>query len=207
MFTVGGMVGVGAKIFKQPEHLNMARKLVDGCTWAYKQMPTGVMPEISHMIPCEMNSECQWNETRWEATVREIGRNSRKEEDDENADQSEASNEDYVEQILKARKTRPGFSWIGDARYLLRPEAIESVFVHYRLTGETDLLETAWTMFQSIENATRTDIANSAIEDVTAEGVTEKTDSMESFWLAETLKYFYLIFSEPDVVDLDNYVL
>jgi len=32
-------------------------------------------------------------------------------------------------------------------------------------------------------------------------------DSMESFWLAETLKYFYLLFSKPDLVSLDDYVL
>lgn len=31
-------------------------------------------------------------------------------------------------------------------------------------------------------------------------------DSMESFWCAETLKYFYLIFSEPSLVDLDEWV-
>jgi hypothetical protein len=30
---------------------------------------------------------------------------------------------------------------------------------------------------------------------------------MESFWLAETLKYFYLLFSEFDVVNLDEWVL
>lgn len=32
-------------------------------------------------------------------------------------------------------------------------------------------------------------------------------DKMESFWTAETLKYFYLIFSEPDVLSLDEFVL
>ena len=30
---------------------------------------------------------------------------------------------------------------------------------------------------------------------------------MESFWTAETLKYYYLIFSEPTLVSLDEYVL
>lgn len=29
----------------------------------------------------------------------------------------------------------------------------------------------------------------------------------QSFWLAETLKYFFLIFSPPDVVSLDDFVL
>lgn len=28
----------------------------------------------------------------------------------------------------------------------------------------------------------------------------------QSFWMAETLKYFYLIFSPPDVISLDDYV-
>jgi mannosyl-oligosaccharide alpha-1,2-mannosidase len=29
---------------------------------------------------------------------------------------------------------------------------------------------------------------------------------MQSFWMAETLKYFYLIFSDPEVISLDDYV-
>lgn len=29
---------------------------------------------------------------------------------------------------------------------------------------------------------------------------------LQSFWTAETLKYFYLIFSPPDVISLDEYV-
>jgi mannosyl-oligosaccharide alpha-1,2-mannosidase len=36
---------------------------------------------------------------------------------------------------------------------------------------------------------------------------TQKLDQCESFWLAETLKYFYLIFSEPGLVSLDEFVL
>jgi mannosyl-oligosaccharide alpha-1,2-mannosidase len=28
----------------------------------------------------------------------------------------------------------------------------------------------------------------------------------QSFWIAETLKYFYLVFSEPDLISLDDYV-
>jgi len=34
-----------------------------------------------------------------------------------------------------------------------------------------------------------------------------RTDSMESFWLAETLKYFYLCFEDWGVVSLDEWVL
>lgn len=89
------------------------------------------------------------------------------------------------------------------------PEAIESVFVLYRITGDPLLADAAWRMFTSIDNLTRTDIAHSAVADVTlpANHGSQKLDQCESFWFAETLKYFYLIFSEPDVISLDQYVL
>ncbi|KAH8666478.1 glycoside hydrolase family 47 protein [Xylariales sp. PMI_506] len=101
---------------------------------------------------------------------------------------------------------KPGFRHARDPRYILRPEAIESLFILYRITGSEDLRELAWEMFQNITEATETDLANSAIKDVTTRGKTEKEDSMESFWLAETLKYFYLIFSPPDYISLDEFV-
>ncbi|RYP31668.1 hypothetical protein DL768_011164 [Monosporascus sp. mg162] len=101
---------------------------------------------------------------------------------------------------------KKGFKDARDPRYLLRPEAIESVFFMYRITGDQEYQEIAWRMYQSIVNATETDLAFASIEDVTVTGETEKVDSMESFWLSETLKYFYLIFSSPDIISLDQYV-
>ncbi|KAK2595840.1 hypothetical protein N8I77_013633 [Diaporthe amygdali] len=101
---------------------------------------------------------------------------------------------------------KKGFKHARDTRYILRPEAIESVFILYRVTGQEEIRDIAWTMFQSIMSATETPLANSAIRDVTVSGPTDKMDSMESFWTAETLKYFYLIFSPPDVISLDEYV-
>lgn len=34
----------------------------------------------------------------------------------------------------------------------------------------------------------------------------EHEDRMETFWLSETLKYLYLLFSGPDVLPLNEYV-
>ncbi|KAK0626370.1 family 47 glycosyl hydrolase [Immersiella caudata] len=101
-----------------------------------------------------------------------------------------------------------GFKHARDPRYLLRPEAIESIFLMYRITGKPEYQDIAWRMFLSIQAATSGDTANSAIKDVNV-GPKEvtKLDQMESFWLAETLKYFYLIFSPPDVISLDEWVL
>ena len=61
-------------------------------------------------------------------------------------------------------------------------------------------------MFNAIQNHTRVEFGNSAIRDVTHEEP-GFLDEMESFWLAETLKYFYLLFSDPSVISLDDYVL
>ena len=76
----------------------------------------------------------------------------------------------------------------------------------YRITGDPVYQEKAWSMFQAIEKHSQTDIAHAALEDVTV-SEPPKADKMESFWPAETLKYFYLIFSNPDVISLDDYVL
>jgi mannosyl-oligosaccharide alpha-1,2-mannosidase len=78
----------------------------------------------------------------------------------------------------------------------------------YRITGDKSWQEKGWRMFEAIIRATATDVGHSAILDVTAtDRLPDKDDSMESFWLAETLKYFYLLFAEPDVISLDEWVL
>lgn len=196
----GGMVGIGAKLFDKPEQMNTARKLVDGCIWAYDNMPSGIMPEQFFMVPCEMNSDCQWDEREWESAVLERAKGKQDEGDITKTDAQLLNHTVYQNKVPK------GFSEIWDARYLLRPEAIESVFVLYRLTGDAYLLDSAWRMFSNIERNTRTEFGNAMISDVRVDK-SAKQNKMESFWMAETLKYFYLIFSEPSVVSLDEYVL
>ncbi|KAF9891013.1 hypothetical protein FE257_005270 [Aspergillus nanangensis] len=97
------------------------------------------------------------------------------------------------------------FTHLADKRYILRPEAIESVFYLYRITGDQRFQEVAWDMFQAIEKHTRTPFANAALRDVMQPNPPQE-DSMESFWMAETLKYFYLVFSEPEMISLDDFV-
>lgn len=121
-------------------------------------------------------------------------------------DPASALADDYVKTRIREERLPPGFVRMTDRRYLLRPEAIESVFIMYRLTGDNYWREKGWRMFEGISKHTRTNFAHSAIEDVTSMHP-EFQDSMESFWLSETLKYFYLLFSEPSVVSLDEYVL
>ncbi|KAB5583130.1 glycoside hydrolase family 47 protein [Coniochaeta sp. 2T2.1] len=174
---VGGMFAVGGRTFGIDSHVEIGGRITRGCAWAYEAFPTGLMPEIYGLVDCKQSL---LDGCAWdEDRWREEG------------DPSLAK----------------GFRNARDPRYLLRPEAIESIFVLYRVTGDEALRETAWTMFQRIMMATETPLGNAAVVNVTVSGETEKEDSMESFWMAETLKYFYLIFSPPDVVSLDEFVL
>jgi mannosyl-oligosaccharide alpha-1,2-mannosidase len=67
---LGGMVGMGAKVFGLEEHdLEIATKLSDGCVWAYESMETGIMPEVAEVYLCKKDTDCQWNETLWKEAL------------------------------------------------------------------------------------------------------------------------------------------
>ncbi|KAK4548668.1 hypothetical protein LTR36_009579 [Oleoguttula mirabilis] len=185
----GGMLALGGRLLEDEMHVQTGRKLTDGCIWTYEASELGIMPETFFALPCE-GQPCTWDEAKWHAdVVRYAG---------DDAEHGASS-------IIETKRLRPGFSSIDDRRYILRPEAIESVFVLYRITGDEELREKAWTMFSNINKHTETGIANAAISDMTDPSA-PKSDSMESFWTAETLKYFYLIFSDPGLISLDDYV-
>ena len=187
---VGGMIAMSARIFSKEDDLVIAGQLVDGCIWAYQSMPTGIMPEIFYTVPCNSPRYCQWDLAAYYRGI--MSRNI----------QVEESN---VEEMIDILRLPPGITDIPNRSYVLRPEAIESVFILYRITGDESLRDSAWAMFQSIEKHTTTEYGNTALDDVTVLPA-KKGDSMQSFWTAETLKYFYLIFSPPDLVSLDEYV-
>ncbi|KAF4986643.1 hypothetical protein FGRMN_10737 [Fusarium graminum] len=383
---IGGMYGLGGKIFGRDGDIDKAKKLTDGCVWAYQSTPTGIMPEFAHLVACPALEKCAFSEETWyedldpsrewrdsefrkwsdgeaqkklaedaapaaakapgsqppairvgaendlaaqvvkpdglsggsapaakplgaalvaEGPPKVIKRAGipmpeldRKMEDDgsefgsklpdslkqkigldqpdskkpgservkaekaessktdsdksqpvqaesdnkpvavqatkeepaevkpatvdsfdaaRNAEQATAPNgvpperpmthEEYVKSRIERERLPPGYTDIINRNYILRPEAIESVWYMYRITGDTTWMDKGWKMFQATVAATRTEFANSAIEDVTDTTQNGLKDEMESFWLSETLKYYYLLFSEPNVISLDEWVL
>ncbi|KAH7012435.1 glycosyl hydrolase family 47-domain-containing protein [Microdochium trichocladiopsis] len=116
------------------------------------------------------------------------------------------SHKEYVQDRITNEKLPPGFTDIRFSSYILRPEAIESVWYMYRITGDTTWQDKGWKMFEAIIRHTQTEAGHSAIHDVMRSNP-DKKDEMESFWLAETLKYFFLLYSTPDVISLDEWVL
>jgi mannosyl-oligosaccharide alpha-1,2-mannosidase len=97
--------------------------------------------------------------------------------------------------------------WITDARWMLRPETVESYFYAYRITGDKKYQQWAWEAFQAYQKAAKAKFGYAEVKDVMMEpGTNNQADVAESFWGAETLKYLYLIFCEEDVAGLDEWV-
>jgi len=79
------------------------------------------------------------------------------------------SHEEYVAKKIVEERLPPGFTSITSKHYILRPEAIESVFYMYRITGDQYWRDRGWEMFTAVQDHTRTEFGNSAIDDVTKE--------------------------------------
>jgi mannosyl-oligosaccharide alpha-1,2-mannosidase len=79
--------------------------------------------------------------------------------------------------------------------YLLRPEAVESIYVLWKFTGLQKYRDIAWNFFQGIQKACKVRHGYSSVSRVSRRKI-KHTDLMESFFLAETLKYLYLTFSD-----------
>jgi len=95
----------------------------------------------------------------------------------------------------------------GGARHsFLRPETAESLFYLYRLTGKNKYRKWGKKLFDAIVTNGKVDAGFASVADV-QHVPTEKLDDMQSFVMAETFKYLYLLFSPNDVLDLDKYVL
>ena len=91
--------------------------------------------------------------------------------------------------------------------YILRPEAAESFFILHQLTGDAMYREWGWQMFSAMEKHLKVAHGYAALRDV-RDPARGKLDRMESFWIAETLKYLYLLQEDgPPSVDLSRQVL
>ncbi|KAK2191802.1 hypothetical protein NP493_45g05000 [Ridgeia piscesae] len=90
---------------------------------------------------------------------------------------------------------------------LLRPEAVESFFILFRATKKKKYRAWGWKIYQAIEKHARVKYGYSSIENVQDVQNTSYLDKMETFFLAETLKYLYLLFNDdPNLLPLDKYV-
>ncbi|AQK45941.1 Mannosyl-oligosaccharide 12-alpha-mannosidase MNS1 [Zea mays] len=92
---------------------------------------------------------------------------------------------------------------VGTSWNILRPETVESLMYLWRLTGNTTYQDWGWDIFQAFEKNSRVESGYVGLRDV---NTGEKDNMMQSFFLAETLKYLYLLFSPPSVISFDEWV-
>ncbi|KAF8554343.1 glycoside hydrolase family 47 protein [Imleria badia] len=102
--------------------------------------------------------------------------------------------------------SKPGTVPSLDARYILRPETVESLFLAFRLTGDTLYRDQGWAIFQAIEKHCRVATGGFASVKNVDQVPVEQEDKMETFLMSETLKYLYLLFSDASVTPLSEYV-
>jgi len=168
---------------KKLEDLDLAKELMKTCMGMYKVTQTGLAPEITYFnvhSPPHMLSDGI------------LSSPSRASDFDKSADAE--WRQDFV--------IKP-----ADRHNLQRPETVESLFYMWRITGDEIYRHWGWEIFEAfVKHTTVPDGAGfSSIGNVN-EIPSPTRDNMESFWPAETLKYFYLLFGPNDVLPLDRVV-
>lgn len=189
---------------KQEEDLVLAEELMKTCWGMYFVTPTGLAPEISYFNLTTPTQAWNFEDPDW--TMPRSG----------------------------PLKWQPDAAWrtdydikANDVHNLQRPETIESLYYMWRITENPIYREWGWKIFQSfmkhtaIYNKQGKVVGYSSIQNINnvaypgannkqlVVGSSVKRDNMEGFWLAETLKYLYLLFEEGKYEwnDLEKIVL
>ncbi|KAL9605132.1 MAG: hypothetical protein Q9219_000066 [cf. Caloplaca sp. 3 TL-2023] len=165
---------------KEQADMDLAIELTKTCWGMYKTTATGLAPEITYFEIDEPPKTAADGSFRSADLVPDAGAEWK---------------DDY---IIKSQ----------DAHNLQRPETVETLFYMWRITEDEKYREWGWEMFKSFVNYTQAgDGAGYTSLSSVLEVPPNQRDNMESFWLAETLKYFYLLFSPTDFLPLDTIVL
>ena len=88
-------------------------------------------------------------------------------------------------------------------RYQLNPEIVESAYYLYHFTSNPRYIEMGKTFFSDLKKYCRMEEGYSGLTNVATK---ERTDLMESYFLAETWKYMYLLFAPPETLEFNKIV-
>uniref|UniRef100_A0A8C1LDV9 alpha-1,2-Mannosidase n=1 Tax=Cyprinus carpio TaxID=7962 RepID=A0A8C1LDV9_CYPCA len=89
--------------------------------------------------------------------------------------------------------------------FILRPEVIETYMYMWRFTHDPKYRQWGWEAVQALEKYCRVEGGYSGVRDVYA-NTPNHDDVQQSFYLAETLKYLYLLFSDDDHLPFEHWV-
>lgn len=189
-------------------HLWAAEGLAQACYLTYADQPSGLSPDeiVVYATPDRSKPHLRvsggW---RWFDTLEEWKRSGSRGAPPGLTPMSAAiySEEDRMKGPVKGAPLRDYA--VKKTRYLLRPETLESFYILHRVTGNSRWREHGWTIFESIIKESQTASGFANIRNVQYSPAIQE-DDMPSYFLAETLKYLYLMFTDEDLIPLDKYV-
>ncbi|OJJ72310.1 hypothetical protein ASPBRDRAFT_41990 [Aspergillus brasiliensis CBS 101740] len=166
---------------RKEEQMRLARELTKTCRAQYAVTETGLAPEIVWFEADDSDLQPSSSST---------------------TDPPRASSEDDIYSWTKDINIR-----LIDADNFQRPETVESLFIMYRVTKDPIYRQWGWEISKAFLKHTRVKDGEgyTSLSDVTIVPP-KRRDNMESFWLAETLKYLYLLFSPSDFFPLTDVV-
>jgi len=177
-------------------HMRAAKGLAYTCWTMYDDMPSGIGPESMHYNPepgqQNVFTRHAYESLRWGPKVEAWERAGRV--------GPLVGTEGWGQGNLTHEEGRS-----RDARYMLRPEAMEAMYLLWKTTGDPAWRERGYKMFEAVNKHTRAENGYTSIRGVD-HGLPSKVNDMPSFFLAETLKYAYLNTLEADVWPLDRIV-
>ncbi|KAI0343002.1 seven-hairpin glycosidase [Trametopsis cervina] len=166
-------------------HMLAAQGLAESCYQMYEDQPTGLGPdEVKFIDGGELwvNKLEKWRMTGKQGNIPGIGAKKQQE--------MRGGPTEY--------STRSG-------RYLLRPETVESIYLMWRVTGDDVWRERGYAIFRALEREAKMPVGYASLRSVSVANA-HHNDDMPSYFLAETLKYLFLLFHDEDLVPLDRWV-
>ncbi|KAF4438216.1 class I alpha-mannosidase 1B [Fusarium acutatum] len=172
----GGSLILGGLLLQNQTFVDFGVKLSESYYEVYRQSPSGIGPELFRWV------------------------------DDGRQPLAKASAKRLPAPKWQSFYEKSGY-YHTNAEYILRPETIESLYYAYRATGDRKYQDWAWEAFESLNRMCKVEGGYTGLKSVmkTKDDKTRKfVDKMESFWLAETLKYLYLMFAEDSELQVRN---
>lgn len=111
---------------------------------------------------------------------------------------------DYVSASRRQFYNKHGL-FVTVGYWLQAPEVLESLFHAYRITGDKKWQDMAWDIFNTVKKHTDSGEGWAPIVNVN-DPSSDILHQQQTFLYAETLKYLYLIFDDPENISLDEYV-
>ncbi|RDB23578.1 Mannosyl-oligosaccharide 1,2-alpha-mannosidase MNS3 [Hypsizygus marmoreus] len=192
-------------------HLWAAEGIAQTCWLTYADQPTGLAPDEVVMKTLEGKKTwdakgSQWrtssNSFLWMDAMKAWKRNGGRGPPPGVGDKKSVV---YTNKGPQGKREPERDYSVKKAEYLLRPETVESLYILWRVTGDPKWRVRGRNIFQAIEKEAKTPTGYASLKSVKASPAT-LDDDMPSYFLAETLKYLYLMFIDEDPIPLDKWV-